>query len=73
MPNIINRRKKKNKVPETVVNDESDSSEYDFSSKLNSKYNVMPEDIDKGGKRGTVKKEIPEDSISMRFEIKNNK
>jgi hypothetical protein len=74
MPNIINRRKKKNKVPETVVIDESDSdsSEYDFSSKLNSKYNVMPEDIDKGIKRGTVNKEVPEDCISMRFDFKNN-
>lgn len=73
MPNIINRRKKKNKVLETVVNDksDSDSSEYDFSSKLNSKYNVMPEDIDKGRKdrKTDVKKEVPEDCISIRFEI----
>lgn len=67
MPNLINRRKKKNKVPEAVINDpsDSDSSEYDFSSKLNTKYNVLPEELDKSKK--TVVKEIPEDNLSIRL------
>jgi hypothetical protein len=66
MPNLINRRKKKNKVPETVINDksDSDSSDYDFSSKLNSKYNVLPEEFDKSKKTAGVKEE---DSLSIRF------
>lgn len=69
MPNLINKRKKKNKILD-VVHDksDSDSSEYDFSSKLNSKYNVLPVELDKS-RKGTVKKEIPEDCISLRFEF----
>ena len=65
MPNLINRRKKKNKVLEIVVNDKSDSDSscgYDFSSKLNCKYNVFPEDLKKT-KKG---KEIEDDSKSIR-------
>lgn len=44
---ILNRRKKKNKVPEIdtrVKHDDDSSSSYEFSSKLNSKYNRMPEE-----------------------------
>lgn len=68
MPNLMNRRKKKNKVLETVMHDQSDSdsSEYDFSSKLNSKYNVLPEELDKSQK-ASVSKEISEDCKSIRF------
>lgn len=68
MPNLINRRKKKNKVLDVASDkSDSDSSEYDFSSKLNSKYNVMPEELEKS-RKGTVKKEIPDDCISLRFD-----
>lgn len=68
MPNLINRRKKKNKVPEPVINDksDSDSSDYDFSSKLNSKYNVLPEELGKS-KKAVVNKEKPDDAVSIRF------
>lgn len=67
MPNLINRRKKKNKVPETVINDksDSDSSDYDFSSKLNSKYNVLPEEFDKS-KKAAGSKAGAEDAVSIR-------
>ena len=66
MPNLINRRKKKNKVPDTVINDknDSDSSDYDFSSKLNSKYNVMPEEFGKSRKAAGSKEKL-EDSVSI--------
>jgi hypothetical protein len=63
MPNLINRRKKKSKVPDVVVNDESDSDSscsYDFSSKLNCKYNVLPEELDKA-KPSKSKSVVPED------------
>lgn len=45
---ILNRRKKKNKVPEIDVkpkNESDSSSSYEFSAKLNSKYNRMPEEM----------------------------
>lgn len=46
MPNLINRRKKKNKILDIVINEksDSDSSTYGFSSKLNNKYNVIPDE-----------------------------
>lgn len=56
MPNLMNRRKKKNKIPaEVIADDESDSdssSSYDFSSSLNRKYNqnVLPGDIERSQK-----------------------
>lgn len=67
MPNLINRRKKKNKVPEVVVNDKSDSDSscsYDFSSKLNCKYNVLPEDL-KGKSKKAKDEKGKEDSQSL--------
>lgn len=50
MPNLINRRKKKNKVLDSVVDDKSDSDSacsYEFSSKLNTKYNLVPDESKK--------------------------
>lgn len=70
MPNLINRRKKKSKVLDVVVHEKSDSdssSSYDFSSKLNCKYNVLPEDLDKS--KRTVFKDDKEDCKSIRFEM----
>lgn len=67
MPNLINRRKKKNKIPEVVVNDKSDSDSscsYDFSSKLNCKYNVLPEDL-KGKSKKSKDEKGKEDSQSL--------
>jgi hypothetical protein len=68
MPNLINRRKKKNKVPETVTNEksDSDSSDYDFSSKLNSKYNVLPEELVKSKKAAGITN-TTDDNISIRL------
>lgn len=69
MPNLINRRKKKNKVLEIVVNDnscDSDSSEYDFSSKLNCKYNVFPEELSKQSR--AVAKDDKDNAKSIRFD-----
>jgi hypothetical protein len=47
MPNLVNRRRKKSKIIETQATIKSDStdSDYEFSSKLNIKYNVLPEKI----------------------------
>lgn len=69
MPNLINRRKKKSKVLEIVVNDnsDSDSSEYDFSSKLNCKYNVFPEELCKQQK--VIVKDDKDDTKSIRFDL----
>jgi hypothetical protein len=50
MPNLVNRRRKKSKTNESIVhvsntqNDSTDS-DYEFSSKLNYKYNVLPEKL----------------------------
>lgn len=68
MPNLINRRKKKNKVLEIVSNDntDSDSSEYDFSSKLNCKYNVFPEELSKQQK--VIVNGDKDDAKSIRFD-----
>lgn len=66
MPNLINRRKKKNKVPE-VVNEQSDSDSscsYEFSSKLNSKHHVIPDES-----RSIISKDDKEECKSIRFEI----
>lgn len=50
MPNIMNRRKKKNKVLEIVSNDKCDSSDssssYDFSSSLNRNYSLSADDFE---------------------------
>lgn len=69
MPNLMNRRKKKNKVLDIVVQDKSDSESscsYDFSSKLNCKYNVFPEDLVKN--KNALPKDDKEDTKSIRFE-----
>lgn len=69
MPNLINRRKKKNKVLEIVVNEstDSDSSEYDFSSKLNCRYNVFPDELCKQQK--AIVKDDKDDAKSIRFDL----
>lgn len=78
MPNILNRKKKKNKVQEVVVDDKSDSSDsscsYDFSSKLNCKYNVFPEEMKRIVKNVKTDKD---ESKALRWDdspppIKNN-
>lgn len=69
MPNLMNRRKKKNKVLDIVVQDKSDSDSscsYDFSSKLNCKYNVFPEELVKN--KNVLPKDDKEDCKSIRFE-----
>ena len=46
MPNLVNRRRKKSKIivePQATVKSDSTESDYEFSSKLNYKYNVLPE------------------------------
>lgn len=45
MPNLVNRRRKKSKIiePQTTLKSDSTESDYEFSSKLNYKYNVLPE------------------------------
>ena len=47
MPNLVNRRRKKSKTtePQTILKSDSTESDYEFSSKLNYKYNVLPEKI----------------------------
>jgi hypothetical protein len=70
MPNLINRRKKKSKVLESkvVVNEKSDSDSscsYDFSSKLNCKYNVFPEELERSKKK--VLEDDKEDCKSLRL------
>lgn len=74
MPNLMNRRKKKSsKVVDIVVNANSDSdsscSGYDFSSKLNCKYNVLPSDVvDRSKVKVAYVKDDKEDTKSLRFE-----
>lgn len=66
MPNLIIRRKKKNKVPDVVDNkSDTDSSGYEFSSKLNSKYNSVPKDAKKSPPCSSEK----DDTNSLRFAI----
>lgn len=66
MPNLIIRRKKKNKVPDVVDNkSDTDSSGYEFSSKLNSKYNSVPKDAKKSPPCSSEK----DDTKSLRFAI----
>ncbi|CAH1712871.1 unnamed protein product [Chironomus riparius] len=46
MPNLVNRRRKKSKIivePQATIKSDSTESDYEFSSKLNYKYNVLPE------------------------------
>lgn len=45
MPNLVNRRRKKSKIvePQMTLRSDSTESDYEFSSKLNYKYNVLPE------------------------------
>ena len=75
MPNIMNRRKKKNKVSEIIVNDKSDSESscsYDFSSSLNRKYNVLPEDLVKSKSEpllNDVKGDVKDDCKLIRFKL----
>lgn len=69
MPNLMNRRKKKNKVVDIVVNENSDSDSscsYDFSSKLNCKYNVLPADLNPS--KSAQANDDKEDCKSIRFE-----
>lgn len=46
MPNLVNRRRKKSKIivePQATLKSDSTESDYEFSSKLNYEYNVLPE------------------------------
>lgn len=73
MPNIINRRRKKNKILEIAVNEKTDSDSscsYDFSSSLNRKYNVLPDDIEINKSVSFLKDEkgeVNEDCKLIRF------
>lgn len=78
MPNFINRRKKKVKVPEQIVNCDcdSDSSSYGFSSKLNSSFSQQsapPVSTEK--RKTTSRKNIAgsSDNISLKYELKISK
>lgn len=65
MPNLVNRRRKKSKAieaPPTLRSDSTDS-DYEFSSKLNFKYNVLPEKIK------SLQRDEKQEDHKIRYEI----
>lgn len=73
----MDRRKKKNKVMEIIINDNSDSdstSSYDFSSSLNRDYisKNLPDDIEKS-KSAPLLTDVKEDGKLIRFLIEFKK
>lgn len=71
MPNLVNRRRKKSKIIEAQMTLKSDStdSDYEFSSKLNYKYNVLPEKIKPfHATSGSSKSNEKQEALKIRYE-----
>lgn len=72
MPNLVNRRRKKSKVvePQTTIKSDSTESDYEFSSKLNYKYNVLPEKTTKSHRHNNTNINDTEklEALKIRYE-----
>lgn len=73
MPNLVNRRRKKSKVvePQTTIKSDSTESDYEFSSKLNYKYNVLPEKTTKSYRHNNTNINDTEklEALKIRYEF----